>query len=99
MNVNLPGLSAYVWQIDDNAVRRFGTDEDALMGDTFAHEGLRVVQALSTGVRVAGRKVQQLSPAFESAGSATPRLRVRWTHWKTDRAAVRGTWTAMRTIG
>jgi hypothetical protein len=99
MNVNLPELSAYAWLIEENAVRRFGTGVDAPMGDTFAREGLRVVQALSIGAGVAGRVVQQLPPALERKRSATPRLRVRWSHWKTDRAAVRGTWTARRTIG
>ena len=88
MNANLPELSAYAWLIEENAVRRFGTDEDAPMGDTFAQEGLRVVQALSTGFRVAGRVVQQLPPALVREGSATPHLRVRWSHWKTERVAL-----------
>lgn len=88
MNVNLPELSAYAWLIEKNAVRRFGTDEDAPMGKTFAQEGQRGVQALSTGFGVAGRVVQQFPPALEREGSATPRLRVRWSHWKTERCAL-----------
>jgi hypothetical protein len=98
VNMNPPGLTPYARLIEEDATRRFGAYDDASLRDSFAHEEQLVLQTLATGVSVTERVVHQLYATVERQASVTPRLRVRWSHWKTDGDAMDREWSASRSI-
>jgi hypothetical protein len=93
VNMNLPELVPFAWLIEDNTVRLFGTGEDSPLCDTFAHEALRDL-GTNRASAVASGSVNHLHAVLGRRGFGASRLRVRWSHWKADRVAVRGEWQA-----
>jgi hypothetical protein len=93
VNMNLPELAPFAWLMEDNTVRPFGADENAPFGDTFAHEALRDLGA-NRASAVGSGSVNHPHAVLGRRGFGASRLRVRWSHWKADRVAVRGEWQA-----
>src|SRR4051794_32146392 len=86
VNMDLP----YVRLIEELRGGRSGAQVDAPLREALAYDGLRDARKRITRVSVAGRIAHPLHVALERPASATPRLRVRWSHWKTDRPALSG---------